>query len=389
MNAVYNGNFSLSTDCSELKAWNNADINGTSYLTGIGSGYSRAFAASTWQNYFYAFNQTESSFGTRTAAYIIFKDNAGKSARTSVFRYGQIQGYTMPLKNGTTYRLLYDAAPWGTSNEAVIMGIADATGNVLATDTLTLTNDIYTSDAIANKVVANHGELIFTPKVDGDYTLTMASGDTRKDFNIAVSNISIFSISTSITYTVPEKGHGTIMLPFAASLPEGWKAYSCRSTEGVAVVLSDPTETLEACTPYIIEAKGGDQHTFTGLYASTHTTATDGLLTGTLDAFTVPQGSYALQTQNGLFGFYRTTTDPIVTPSYSAFLTPTGTDAADRLFFTADIPTGIDIVTNSNAIVNIYCPDGRLASRSTTLKKALSTLKPGIYISGGHKIIVK
>ena len=126
---------------------------------------------------------------------------------------------------------------------------------------------------------------------DGVYTV-----DRNKNFKIVEAQ------KPSITINTTDAGWGTVMLPFAvAELPAGVKAYTCAAVDGTTLTLDEVT-ALKANKPYIIEGKWND--TLTGDAQGTELTYTEGLLTGTYARTWAPNGSYILQKNNDVVGFY-------------------------------------------------------------------------------------
>ena len=179
----------------------------------------------------------------------------------------------------------------------------------------------------------------------------------------------------SIAINTTAAGWGTVMLPFAAKLPEGVKAYSCAEVDGTTLALT-AVEKLEANKPYIIE--GAWNATLTGDAQGTALTYTDGLLTGVYAETTAPEGSYVLQNQNDVLGFYLVDSE-IKVPANRAYLTVNGS-GVKGFFFGSDDATAVKGVEaageEAGAIYNLA---------GQRVEKAVK----GIYIINGKKVLVK
>lgn len=121
---------------------------------------------------------------------------------------------------------------------------------------------------------------------------------------------------------------GTLILPFAATLPEGVKAYTCDAVdEGEhSLMLTDAT-SFEACKPYIVYAKNGYSGHISGTVdMSADYPATDvypeGYLTGVLTTTVVNTG-YILQNKGDGPTFYDAEGVNFSLPAGRCYLTPT------------------------------------------------------------------
>ncbi|MBO4802090.1 MAG: hypothetical protein J5545_09535 [Bacteroidaceae bacterium] len=122
----------------------------------------------------------------------------------------------------------------------------------------------------------------------------------------------------TIPYTLTASGVGTLVLPFDAEVPEGLMVLTATDVVGNEVQLSQQTRIV-AGTPLIVMGEAG-AYTFQGVPATTETTFTEGVLTGTTVQQSITAG-YVLQTQNGETGFFRISADdPITIPAYRCWL---------------------------------------------------------------------
>ena len=205
-------------------------------------------------------------------------------------------------------------------------------------------------------------------------------GSQDSGFYTVDRNIDFFLVKTtkpSITINTTVAGWGTVMLPFAvAELPGGVKAYSCAGVDGTTLTLT-AVEKLEANKPYIIE--GAWNATLTGDAQGTKLTYTDGLLTGVYAETTAPEGSYVLQNQDNVVGFYLVENSDIEVPANRAYLTVNGS-GVKGFFFGSDDATAVKGVEaageEAGAIYNLA---------GQRVEKAVK----GIYIINGKKVLVK
>jgi len=181
--------------------------------------------------------------------------------------------------------------------------------------------------------------------------------------------------------------YATRIFPFTPTLPTGVVAYSCAA-------VSDETLTLEEVTspaanvPYILYSENGVENK---ILAGWGTAGADkykvDLLTGVYTESAVPEGSYVLQTQDGVQGFYQVEGSDFTAIPYRAYLTAPAAGANVRaLFFPADgEATGIEaigVLTSGNYDA-IYTAGG---AKVNSLQKGLN-----IVVKDGksYKIFVK
>lgn len=107
-----------------------------------------------------------------------------------------------------------------------------------------------------------------------------------------------------ISYSISSVGIGTLILPFDASLPNGWRAYSCDEVREDGTLVMSNVESLKRNTPYIILGEAGST-TFVGPDAVESDSYSVGMLTGALtDRIGFRKGDYVLQNHNGNAAFY-------------------------------------------------------------------------------------
>lgn len=180
----------------------------------------------------------------------------------------------------------------------------------------------------------------------------------------------------SITINTTAAGWGTVILPFAAELPEDVKAYTCATVNGATLTL-DEVDALEANKPYIIE--GAWNETLTGDAQGTKLIYTEGLLTGTYARIYAPNSSYILQNNDSKVGFYLCDEeDTYVVAKNRCYLTPNQSNV--KAFFFGEQEDAINNIRhNVESINNIYDLTGRQVNKATK----------GIYIVNGKKVLIK
>lgn len=196
--------------------------------------------------------------------------------------------------------------------------------------------------------------------------------DRNKNFKIVEAQ------KPSITINTTAAGWGTVILPFSVtSLPEGVKAYTCAAVDGATLTLAK-VDALEANKPYIIE--GAWKETLTGDAQGTKLTYTEGLLTGTYARTWAPNGSYILQKNNDVVGFYLCdAADKYVVAKNRCYLTVSNGTGVKAFFFGEQEDAINNIRHNVESINNIYDLTGRQVNKATK----------GIYIVNGKKVLIK
>ena len=199
----------------------------------------------------------------------------------------------------------------------------------------------------------------------------------------AVEPASVGTASTTSTLTLKVSASNkfsTAILPFDAELPQGLEAYSCESTNGENLVLSNQT-SMKAFTPYILYAPNGYEGTLSGTVdaAKYQAQVTNGYLTGTVVAHEVTggEGHYVLQNQGEGPMFYRVGDTSFNIPAGKCWLTlPASLQGVSALQLHR--PTGIETIPvntiNSDAVYDL---SGRRITNPTK----------GIYIVGGKKVL--
>ena len=195
----------------------------------------------------------------------------------------------------------------------------------------------------------------------------------------------------SVTLNTPNYW-GTLILPFAAEIPENLTVYSCEEADGEVLTL-ETVQSIEANTPYLVCGQTTDfEHTFTGFGAATTTSYTAGLFTGTYVDYktTANSGTYVLQKNNGDVAFYLVGEGENAQPTVGANRCYMTYDDSEESAAQAQVfrlvrggTTSIDNMEstgNGQQAVVIYDLMGR----------KVSTMEKGkMYIVNGVKVLIK
>lgn len=214
-------------------------------------------------------------------------------------------------------------------------------------------------------------------KADGQY---LSRNGTALGTSATLNPLRAFPIQAAeATYTRTfGAAYGTLVLPFYAPIPDGMTAYTCATVDGNTLQLTAVADQLLPNTPYIVENAEGATFTFANTSLGNYTDpVSEGLLTGIYAAAEAPTGSFVLQKQNGVLGFYQVETPVTVQPN-RCYLTLDGSLA--KAFYFSTTSTAVDALEAlTNRSTEIYDLQGRRLQR----------LQKGVNIVGGHKVFVK
>lgn len=255
-------------------------------------------------------------------------------------------------------------------------------GDGTRTDRIRMTTDA--EKALAIEIIATSEEGVYNLLNTEANALLGSNGDsgfftadTYKAFNINAAQKATVTINTTAA------GWGTVILPFAAAVPEGLKAYTTAGAENSVLTLVEAT-TLEVNKPYILEGKV--ETTLEGFGLAKMDEYNDGLLVGVFKDKAAPNGDYVMQNQSGKVGFYQVDTD-VFTPTVGAFhayLTTGSYQAPEyngvKVFFLGDVETGVQAVEVAGAENGVvYNLAGQRVNKA----------QKGIFIMNGKKVVLK
>ena len=152
--------------------------------------------------------------------------------------------------------------------------------------------------------------------------------------------------ATQATFTTNVSTYKTLVLPFEAEVPEGFTASSATSLTGKTINLEAVT-SISADSPVILQGEGALEITATNVsVAATPDAPANGLLQGTFKAISAPIGSYVMQNQDDVIGFYQVA-DEISVGAFRAYLNAPASGI--KVYTFGDGATGIG---NLNADLN-------------------------------------
>ena len=250
----------------------------------------------------------------------------------------------------------------------------------------------YTPAMIQNAYLNTDTDQHPTAATLGDVTLTaenIGAYNTLADAHVAVT-----AANATYTLNVSAAEAYTLTLPFAAALPTGVTAYTLNYTSG-NVATATPVDALSANTPVLINAEAGN-YDFTATDATIAPAAAEqGALTGVYVSQTVAAGSYVLQNNDDKLGFYKVADgkEPTIQP-FRAYLSAESGASRISIVFGEESTTGVNSMNNEQCTMNneVYDLQGRKVSSAEanfSLFTLHSSLKKGLYIVNGKKVIVK
>ena len=291
------------------------------------------------------FNEDKSAFFLRF--------DGTNSSRGSMYYYGNTEGYTMPLKANTYYRVTVDFAGWGSTGKPLRM-------NVTGPEGFTAQNQQYNTanNADAGDNAPQQFNIVFKTAGEGNYVINFQTpGADSNTHNVVISNLKLFTEPES-TYTlaVTSAHYGTFVAPFDVVVPDDVIAYSIDEANGNSLTMTSKAtggSTLPACTPVVTYSENVVTQQYTGYSVATSDAVKSGLLTGVFTATQAPVGSYVLQQNNGRLGFYPVVENkPITVPAGRVYLEDNGSGARSFLF--DDAVVGIETVkalTSGEALI--------------------------------------
>ena len=197
---------------------------------------------------------------------------------------------------------------------------------------------------------------------------------------------------SSYNLSISSAGWATLYIPFAAEVPDGLNFYAVTGLDGKEIE-KEEVFTIEANKPYLVKGAPG-LYSISGYKIPVWDARQLGLLTGTSKGLSAPAGSYVLQEQDGIVGFYRVNPGNVPTiTSNKAYLTPPAPAASGaplRFYPIEDadeMPVGlesIDAESGNGALLRVFNLRGDLVYEGLTSDPAasdvLNNLPKGIYV---------
>ena len=238
--------------------------------------------------------------------------------------------------------------------------------------TLTSVPGIYNlKNTVDNNLIGSNGS-------EGFYTAS-----DFKEFKITPA------VKTSAQVVVTEAGYATIMLPFAAAVPDDVEAYTVDDVVGTTLTMNK-VELLAANTPYVLKGAETDV-TLSGYGVAKKNTYEKGLLTGTYTAVNATADTYVLQNLEGKVAFYKVATgsEPTIGANRAYLTMPASAPEINALYFpTLGDETAAAEVKVADAVVDVLTINGVVVRKGVKASEALRGLKRGLYIVGGEKRVV-
>ena len=300
--------------------------------------------------------------------------------------YGYADGYTMPLKANTVYKVTFVYGGWNDCKKDGYVSMTDPEGNPISLTVTDLPLDATTAHEDPN--VWKSYTAYFTTGEAGNYVLGLRKKnyDTSGQSQYVYGDIVLKKAYESANLTVNSGKIGTFIAPFDVTLPEGVKAYSAEvdGDELKLTKIKEGGEKLDAGTPVVVY---GDEvnvnETFYGV-PTVFVNKSAGNLFGILEEGKkeVPANAYVLQTQTGVQAFYKVASPApgalnrcyvnVTEPNYNARLV---------ISFDGEDPTAI------NAIEAAEAEDGALKDGKYIIDNKVVIVKNGVKYSANGQIL--
>ena len=359
VNAVYDGTFAAATNNGAPKGWR------MSNNTLGGDYHSRAYVGDTRLS---EFN------GTNSGLFLRF--DGTNSDRGSMYYYGDTKNYTMPLKKDVTYYAKVDFTNWGiSSSKPLRMYVTGPDGFTATGLTVNSTKNAETGSDTPDQIL-----FVFTPNVAGNYVINFqCPGSDDNKHNVVISNVEVMRAASATMKTFAAGTYGTFIAPFDVTIPSGVTASKVTGHTGNTLELTDLTGTIiPANTPVVVKGTDAIKQTFYGKNTASEDSYEEGLLVGVYTNAAVPVGSYVLQTQGGVQGFYKVSTALTAVPN-RAYLKAGSLDNAVKAYFFDQTDAVRSLQAEEVAEGTIYNLSGQRVQKA----------QKGIYIVNGKKAVIK
>ena len=354
VNAIYDGTFAAAEADDAPAGWR------MSNNTLGGSYHSRVFKG---DNRLSEFNETNSAFFIRF--------DGTNSDRGSMYYYGDTEGYTMPLKADTYYRVTVDFAGWGSTGKTLRMNLTGPDGFSAKYQEY---SHAHKADTESDYTPQQFNIVFKTGSTEGNYVINFqCPGNDNNKHNAVISNLRLFTEpESSAILAVTAAKFGTFIAPFDVTLPEGVVAYTV--TDGDQLTLTEVQNSIiPANTPVVVSSEEVVNETIKGYSLAIKDSYTVKALTGTYVDMDAPEGSYVLQNQNGKVGFYQVTSSVIPKVRANRAYLSSGSSARSFLFEDSEMVTAVGAVkalTEGEAL--IYDMNGVQQPR---LKKGMNIIR--------------
>ena len=247
-----------------------------------------------------------------------------------------------------------------------------------------LSNYTFEANALAGSMPDGSNLLVTVSPESGITGTNIINNDVCE--NLVLTDGSDFGAPYAFTaanasYMTQVDSYRTLILPFEATVPADFTVSKATSVTGTTVNLSAVT-SVSANRPVLVQGEGLLVLTATNVAVpATSSKLAEGVLRGIYKSTAAEEGSYVLQNQNGVTGFYCVAD---VKPTINAFRAYLEAPASDvKAYFFNEDATGIKNIDQST--LNMEHSAGVVYDLSG--RKVNSQLKKGVYISGNKKVL--
>ena len=300
----------------------------------------------------------------------VTESNKGMMTKFHAF-YGDQEGFTLPLKAETYYTLSFKYAGWGNT-PTMHVNVYNAEGTRIAQS-----GNFSSQKGDTDASKWTEYSYTFKTTLAGTYVIGLIKNTGGTEQNQAGFTDIVLMSTDAATMKISDAQYATFVAPFDVTIPADVTAYTIDDAEGNTLKMTEVKTTIPANTPVVLFKESAlDATTFYGKRVAG--TPTAGLLTGVYTETVATAGTYVLQKNDDLVGFYEVATgqEPTVGANRAYLKAPT---AGVKAFFFGDV-TAIKNVFDGVAAGNIYDLNGRKVSKMQ---------KGGVYVVNGKKILVK
>ena len=279
----------------------------------------------------------------------------------------------------------------GTVYPADVKNLIDeAVGNKATT--LDLSAYTFDADALTANMPAGSNLLVTVASESGITGQNIINGGICE--SLVLTDGADFGTPTAFTasqasFTTNVNSYKTLVLPFEANVPAGFTVSNATSVAASSINLETVT-TISADSPVLIEGEGTFELTAANVtVAATESAPTNGVLTGTYKTTSAPLGSYVLQKQNDLIGFYHVE-EEVSVGAFRAWLD--APISSVKAFLLGNDATGVkDFEATTDLNVVIYNLAGQQIENGkwseSKLPRGISIVKQGPAKANGKKVL--
>lgn len=298
--------------------------------------------------------------------------------------YGETEGYTMPLKANTIYKLKFKAAGWNNEDRSgMIVSVLNSGDGLAATDLGTPNRDIKGNET--NVPGMTSFERLFRTGAAGNYLFHIQSGH-----NIVATDFELMTVPSTVPATIGENGYTTFASTYPldltqANLPVGVKAYKATSINSSYVHFEKLNQVVPANTGVLLEGGVGVKNIRVAPEDEV-AEVTDNLFLVNESNGVFPSEAnttyYAMVKNSDPMTFGKFDPSKVAVPFYKAYLKVNGgSQARLTVMFDGEDPTAI------NAIEAAEAEDGALKDGKYLIDGKIVIVKNGVkYSANGQKL---